>query len=492
MPINDYNRALNSHSPFAEDRKAQTSSNIRDSKDIEGVTRPRRSTTPSRLYAPTRTPGYMNWAGLSPRPASSHARDSEDFTGVDPNGPIGYAVTSGSHPNRRSRSLGQLRDAAEQHGVRRRSDEIRYWRESYPSYDPDATSPMSSQHRPENDFRPMTQEGEKHEAPQPFNFGPLGELAGMKITQAASLESRVSTMEARLDRMEKAITSLHDRTSVSTLPLRDYHSRPRTDSSDQSLPRHAPHKMYQQTHNPQADTSYRMDNRSYDSSRPSTTSTQPSKYQSYEELSPRPTNLSSPESAPVPEIPLSRNNLSARHSESMARPLSTSTTIRGIASSSPSRTPDRTISLSKNGSLTAHHYSALLNLITAEQSARQTLEAQVTSLQQQLQSLLSKPGETGSVVYATPRPQHAPNRQTMGTGEFSSFEPEDSGTESEGEAYGGGHEESFQTPNEERGNYMDHDIYEDELAEMEGHGEPRTLSLSQLTMGKSALASVGF
>jgi hypothetical protein len=87
---------------------------------------------------------------------------------------------------------------------------------------------------------------------------------------------------------------------------------------------------------------------------------------------------------------------------------------------------------------------------------------------------------------------HVPSRQTMGTVEFSSFEHEESGTESEGEVYGGGHEEVFQTPSEERGQYVDHDDYEDELAEMEGHREPRTLSLSQLTMGKSALASVGF
>ncbi len=496
MPINDFNRALRSHSPYADDPKSHVSGNFRDSTDIGGMTRPRRSTTPSRLYEPTRTPGYMNWVGLSPRPASSHARDSGAFAGHDGEGPIGFAVTSGSHSNRRSRSLGQLRDAAMQHGVRRRSDEIRYWRESYPPYDPDALSPMSSQHRPETDFRPTTQEGnptqeqERHEVPQPFNFGPLGELAGMKITQAASLDARVSTLEARLDRMEKAVANLHDRISVSNMPLRGYSSRPTTDSSDQSLPRHAPNRMYQQTHNPQADTSYRMENRSHESSRPSTTSTQPSKNQSYEELSPRPTYLSSPD--PVPEVPLSRINLSARYSESMGRPLSTSTTIRGIASSSPSRTPDRTLSLSKNGSLTAHHYSALLNLITAEQSARQSLEAQVASLQQQLQSLISKSGERDSVVYSTPRPMHVPSRKTIGTGEFSSFEHEESGTESEGELYGSGHEEVFQTPNEERDLYADHDDYEDELAEMEGHAEPRTLSLSQLTMSKSALASVGF
>jgi hypothetical protein len=175
----------------------------------------------------------------------------------------------------------------------------------------------------------------------------------------------------------------------------------------------------------------------------------------------------------------------------MGRPLSTSTTIRGIASSSPARTPDHILSFSKNGSLTAHHYTALLNLITAEQTARQTLEAQVASLQQQVQSLLSKSSDNrGSITY---RSDQLPNRKAMGTAEFSSFEHEESGTESEGEmSYGGGHEEVCQTPSEERENYAEHDEYEDELAEMETRAEPRTLSLSQLTMGKSELAGVGF
>lgn len=520
MPINDFNRALNSHSPFAENSKRQTFGTVGDSRDIDERSRPRRSTTPSRLFDPTRTPGYFDWTGLSPRPASNHARNSGGAVGADTQGLIGFAVTSGNHLNRRSRSLGQLRDAALHHDVGRRSDEIRYWRESYPFYDPDAMSPMSSQHRPESDSRRATQYGstsqnpEIPEVPQPFNFGPLGEMAGMKITEAASLETRVSTLEARLERIEGAVANLHDRISVSTLLLRDSPSasrpktdspsasRPRTDSSDQSLPRHSPNRMYLQTNNPQAETSYRMQNRSYESSRPSTTSTQASEYQSYEELSPRPAYLPSTES--TSDAPLLRTHLSARYSESMSRPLSTSTTIRGIASSSPTRRADP-LALSKNGSLTAHHYSALLNLITAEQTARQTLEAQVASLQEQLQSLLSSRfgGDNRSSVIYHQRSDQLPSRKTMGTApaEFSSFEheqeTEESGTESEGEMSFAGehhHEEVYLTPSEERGNYVGHDEYEDELAEMEtrAQGEPRTLSLSQLTMGNSALAGVSF
>ena len=132
----------------------------------------------------------MDWTGLSPRPASSHARGSKVGDDVEADAHIGMAVTSGSHPNRRSRSLGEIRETAVAHTVtRRRSDEIKYWRESY---EPGVLSPMSS-NKPEAEEPTLLDgsenppEEEPQEPPQPFNFGPLGELAGMKITQAANL-----------------------------------------------------------------------------------------------------------------------------------------------------------------------------------------------------------------------------------------------------------------------------------------------------------------
>ena len=144
LPINEYNRALRSHSTATEEfPDAENEKNI-ESIHAEGQRRPRRATTPSRLWTPTQGPAYGDWTGLSPRPASSHARGSraDPDTEAEAVAGIGMAVTSSGHPKRRSRSLGEIREAAAGHTVaRRRSDEIRYWRESY---DPGILSPLSS------------------------------------------------------------------------------------------------------------------------------------------------------------------------------------------------------------------------------------------------------------------------------------------------------------------------------------------------------------
>jgi len=141
------------------------------------------------------------------------------------------AVTSGSHPKRRSRSLGEMREAASVHTVaRRRSDEIRYWRESY---DPGILSPLSS-HKAEAeepiviDEPEDNRDDEPQEQPQPFNFGPLGEMAGMKITQAASLDTRVRRLEERMLKMERVLYSRQNRSSayhVRQQITRRYHCR---------------------------------------------------------------------------------------------------------------------------------------------------------------------------------------------------------------------------------------------------------------------------
>lgn len=169
-----------------------------------------------------------DWAGLSPRPASTHARGSR-FTEEDPDA-IGRAITSDSGGGdlghkRRSRSLSQLNEVAlEQGGGRRRSDEIRYWRESYDV--PGPLSPMSSV--------PNDNDTEAHEEnyelgrvsmsvagsaadripktpPQPFHFGSvasMNEMAGMKITQAVTLEERFGNLEVRMIKLERVVDQL--------------------------------------------------------------------------------------------------------------------------------------------------------------------------------------------------------------------------------------------------------------------------------------------
>ncbi|KAE9381688.1 hypothetical protein N431DRAFT_491010 [Stipitochalara longipes BDJ] len=466
LPINEYNRALRSHSTATEEFPNTENETNLDSIHADGQRRPRRATTPSRLWTPTKGPNYGDWTGLSPRPASSHARGSRvnPDAEADTADGIGMAVTSGSQPKRRSRSLGEMREAAVVHTVtRRRSDEIRYWRESY---DPGILSPLSS-HKAEAEEPIIIDEPgdnrdeEPQEQPQPFNFGPLGEMAGMKITQAASLDTRVSRLEERMLKMERVLYSRQNRTSTdqdrsSSVP------RPTTDNSDMSLPKHpnpkyqeSPVQSRQQIQESRSQGSQKRSS-SYGSSRPSTVSTRISNHPSFDNFS-------------HPLIPSADPLLSSSHST--ARPLSTSTTIRAIPSSSPT--------LPKDGNFTAEHYTTLMNMILVEQSARQQLEAVVHNLQQQLSILKSAAPTPGSAVSAVP-----PRAGSAAGREFSSFEQDDS-SDDEGRYL----QEDFQTPNEPGGHFGD-EIFGD--AQGEAKSAPRTLSLSQITLGKGAQQGANF
>lgn len=167
------------------------------------------------------------WAGLSPRPASTHGRGSR-FTEEDPDA-IGRAITSDGSDighKRRSRSLSQLNEVALEQAGRRRSDEIRYWRESY-----DIPGPLSPLSSAPNETE--TEVNEEHyelgggrvsmsaagsavdripkTPPQPFHFGSvasMNEMAGMKITQAVTLEERFGNLEVRMIKLERVVDQL--------------------------------------------------------------------------------------------------------------------------------------------------------------------------------------------------------------------------------------------------------------------------------------------
>lgn len=419
-------------------------------------TRPRRSTT-SRLWTPNKTLGYGDWTGLSPRPASSHARDSKYIGDNDDEEDIGVAVTC--HPNRRSRSVGELRGSTIANLVsRRRSDEIRYWRESY---DPGLMSPMSSNKAEAEEPIVMnepepTPDGEREKPTQPFNFGVMGEMSGMKITQAASLESRVLRLEKKTLAMEKTISQVLARSSIvlQAPPARnsqrgrsDSENRPKTEDSDLSLPAH---QVYRGTVQPgqSSHPGSQFRSSSYGSTRPSTTSTSNS-YVGFENRFPK------------------SGEQADQVSQQTARPLSTSTTIRGIPSSSPTHP--------KDGALTGEHYTALANMIIAEQSARQDLEAIVRSLQEQLHTVLTH--STNLMTY--------PPQNTGRAGEFSSFENDES--EDDDAQF---EQEDFRTPNEETSHFGD-EIFGDAKPASDSNRAPRTLSLSQLTLGRGQ-ASVNF
>lgn len=227
MPISEFDRALRSHSIGPDDINAIESA--RNSVDILG-------SSPLRKRAVTATQGKQfsiaiprsrgeDWAGLSPRPASTHARGSRIIED-DPDA-IGRAITSDSSADvghkRRSRSLSQLNEVALEHnGGRRRSDEIRYWRQSYDVIPAGPQSPLSSNPnedemenndmgRPSMSAAESTVGGVPKTPPQPFNFGSLAsmnEMAGMKITQAASLDERFGYLEARMYKLERVVNQL--------------------------------------------------------------------------------------------------------------------------------------------------------------------------------------------------------------------------------------------------------------------------------------------
>lgn len=263
LPITEYDRALRSHSVGPDDliavNSARNSTQQASDSGKFGHSRKRAVTASGRLLppfspSPTSRRGDGDWAGgLSPRPASTHGRGSRVDPGeLDDPSEIGRAITSdsggGFGMRRRSRSLSGLQDVlgairtSSEHETRRRSDEIRYWRESY---DQGFLSPLSSKgpddfehgqddvhdnnHErdrgqeqdsaasvPGNDnygaAKPTlheTQQPSPDVPPQPFNFGSISkDMIGMKITQAASIDMRLGGLEARMVRLERVVEQL--------------------------------------------------------------------------------------------------------------------------------------------------------------------------------------------------------------------------------------------------------------------------------------------
>ncbi|KAG8419867.1 hypothetical protein J3458_004697 [Metarhizium acridum] len=134
MPITEFDRALHSHSIGPEDVMAITSVRNSINADI------RMSDKNFAVFEPSTNLESPGWAGgskltgLSPRPASSQDRGTRKAGLGDDPSEIGRAISSEAHGlKRRSRSLSVMPslELASQGVVRRRSAEIRYWRESY-------------------------------------------------------------------------------------------------------------------------------------------------------------------------------------------------------------------------------------------------------------------------------------------------------------------------------------------------------------------------
>ena len=471
----------------------------------------KRSVADRRFVHPRRD---TQWFGLSPRPASSHGRSSRmTGTGEDP-GEIGRAITSdsGGGTRRRSRSLSNLDDiAALRAGARRRSDEIRYWRESFnvgllsplssnaPGAD-DNDAGMGDTSLPES---PVVERAPRT-PPQPFNFGNIpNEMAGMKITQAASLDGRIGGLESRVHHLERTVHRVchslpgfkihesqpHDKAEAPS--SREHNSDLSSFVFTSAVPPTIP-AVYQ---NPDHDVA---NSSRYSSSRPSL------------EMDSRPHALGEP--------PTSMNSLQPPTSavppaNPSNRPFSNST-IRG-ATSLPAMGREAT---SEN----TDDYANLLAQLEAERVARRALEAQVKKLSERLNGLSTTmyamvrdpaksrsqehlqlpvspvlPSKTSSSQLQAPtipRPLKA----------LSVFETDDDSDADKAQQRSGHSDrdddypsDDFQTPQEERPRYgafgeelRDDDEDEGDDVDPKRRKAARTLSLSQLTVGKGRTVQI--
>ena len=258
---------------------------------------------------------------------------------------IGFAVTNGSNPKRRSRSVGAFRDTEHRMSPiqwrrwRRRSDEIKYWRQSadlgslgIKGFEPPERGQKDDAEAADDDGGNLGQ----HSAE--FNFGLPADA--MHNQEQIGLEERIVTLEIKLMDFEYAISKLQ---ASCTSPSR----------------RHSEVTGMAERQN-SADSYLSSDQR-----------------QAPVEASP----------ALPPETPPLRPSKSAQEILPQQRPTSVATTLKastsGPGTSGHKGSIDRSTGSSLTG-LTIEHYTTLITLIRHEQSSRVRLEQQVSMLQQQL------------------------------------------------------------------------------------------------------------
>ncbi|RYP49650.1 hypothetical protein DL768_004692 [Monosporascus sp. mg162] len=441
LPITEYGRALRSHSVGPDDMMAIESA--RNSVQFESGTLRRRATASSRILSPGINDSSGEMIGLTPRPASTHARGSRP---PDDNSPedIGRAITSDNLTHRRkSRSLSQLHELADhQTDIRRRSAEIRYWQESYDRDHPPESPPRSSPGS-QHDFDKASKidNDSQVERPvdppamtftQPVEFGPV---IGLKITEAASAEDRIVALEAQNQKLEKLVSQLFE-----VIPGVNTYTAT-------SLPgKKAPSLTFTATSSAAAHPSlYRT----------VSDDLRPSSRQSDESFGDGNTFIGSIQPSVIPA----------------QRPTSTATLRCAVREAASLPTLHREV----GGAFSADHYTMLKVLIDTEIAARQALEAQVKKLTHRVNrmSRTSRGPESG----IGPR-----------TDTFSTFEHDDDEGDLPTPAYDTYSEsEAYKTPEERAG--IDFDTVQngdlhDEEEDISRKRTPRTLSLGQMTLGK--------
>ncbi|CCF43682.1 hypothetical protein CH063_03137 [Colletotrichum higginsianum] len=316
---------------------------------------------------------------------------------------------------------------------------------------------------------PVEQGQHVHTPPQPFSFGNLAHMnvmAGMKITQAASIETRIETLEERMHRVEDVVTQL-----CNSVPGFQMHiNHPQRPAPSVPGP-----ELSTQTTNSVLNPALRQLSRQ-DAPPASRYSSSAHSRDSHTSFGETPTYVGSL------QLPASMN-----------RPTSNST-IRGVISlpaishvETSSRTTD---------TFTADHYTMLLALVETERASRQALESQVKKLTRRL-NMISGPGGHGRISL-----QMEPPPTAKSFGSVSAFDQDLSDddeassrnrrilAEDSGVGTGPGDDDSysevFATPREEQshGYGAFGEELRDEDEDPQRKKAARTLSLSQMTLSK--------
>ena len=299
--------------------------------------RPRRASVPSViLNRPEVQEIQSAMTGLGPNRDEDPPVDSHN---------IGFAVTNGSNPKRRSRSTGAFRDTEHRMSPiqwrrwRRRSDEIKYWRQSTDlgSLGIKGIESPELGHKDDTDAADNA-DGNIDQQGEEFNFGLPAEA---KTNQdRVGLEERIVTLEIKLMDFEYAISKLQAGSTS--------HSRRRSEELEMAGRQNSVDSYLSSDH-PKAPI----------------------------EASP-----ALPQETPPTSPSKSTHEITLR-----PRPTSVATTLKAGASgpytAAYKGSMDRSTGSSLTG-LTIEHYTTLITLIRHEQSSRVRLEQQVSMLQQQL------------------------------------------------------------------------------------------------------------
>ena len=389
--------------------------------------RPRRATLPSIIINSPERESLL--AVIGQECVQKHIQDeNEEY--------MGFAVTSGSNPKRRSKSADNLYDVSKAHRMspiqwrrwRRRSDEIKYLRESTTELDPSPTRVT----KPSQETAELEKEkdhGEDEELPQSncqededsrhtFDFGLLATT--MQSQDQVGIEERVVTVEVKLMDLEYAISKLQAQTPspVEHIVQKDVPGSLSHEKTADYIQSQVQHQTGQQRFS--ADSSiYAQD--LDDSTMAGSHSTQLT----------------------------SHSSLGHESNESKIRPTSTATTVRPqtAVQRSPSHISNETYPRSNRGSLTSltiEHYTTLIALLRREQSARMRLEDQVTELQRQVMeiSLSTKPDYRARTWQNYPSPQKS--------NEFITFRANRSDNEADETDTDDGFQDVYETPIEHK------------------------------------------